>query len=100
VGSALGAVEREASLLGRERVPDLARDGTREQASAHPDAPVDAPPVERQARLGERQLPREDVRIHAVDEGSVEVEDERAHGAVLRATRRCAHEFHRLLRQS
>ena len=66
-------------LLGRERPPDLARDGAGEQAAAHPDPPVDAPAVDRHPRLVERALPREDVRVDRVDERAVEVEDERGH---------------------
>src|SRR5205814_197571 len=67
--------------------PDLARDGTGEEATAHPDPPVDLPSVDGQAGLGEGALPREDVRIDRVDERPVEIENERTHrlvGARLR----------------
>ena len=70
-----------ARLLVGEVVPDLAADRAREQAAAHPDLAVDAPAVDRQAVLMEGLLPGEDVGIDGVDEGSVEVEDQRRHQA-------------------
>ena len=69
-------------LLGlgvRQLAADLARDRAREQAAAHPDPAVDAPPVDRHVEPGERPLPREDVRVDGVDERAVEVEDQRRH---------------------
>jgi hypothetical protein len=46
------------------------------ETAAHPDPAVNPPAVDRQAELGERALPGEDVHIDRVDEGAVEVEDE------------------------
>jgi hypothetical protein len=59
-----------------QRTTQLACDSTREQAAAHADAPMDAPAFDRQARLGQRPLPGEDVRVDGVDQRAVEVEDE------------------------
>jgi hypothetical protein len=72
-------------LVVAELPPDLAGDGAREQPAAHADPPVDAPALERHPRLVEGLLPREDVRVDAVDERAVEVEDERAHLPSVRA---------------
>jgi hypothetical protein len=61
-----------------------------EQTAAHPDLPMDPPPLDREARLGQGTVPREDVRVHRIDQGSVEIEDQAAHetsiAAVLRPT--------------
>ena len=66
-------------LLRRQLPPHLARDGAREEAAAHPDPPVDPPPVDRHPLLRQRALPREDVRVDGVDERPVEIEDQRRH---------------------
>src|SRR5204862_1709317 len=55
-----------------ERPPDLARDGTSEEAAAHPDPSVDLPSVDGQPSFGEGTLPGEDVRVDRVDERPVE----------------------------
>ena len=47
--------------------------------SAHPDPAVHAPAVDRHARLRQRLLPGEDVRVHGVDQRPVEIEDQCAH---------------------
>ena len=70
-----------ARLLVGEVVADLAADRAREQPAAHPDLAVDAPAVDRQTVLLEGLLPREDVRVDGVHEGSVEVEDQSRHQA-------------------
>src|SRR6267143_4864749 len=62
-----------------EGLSDLACDRTCEKAAAHPDATVDLPPIDRETGLRERTLPREDVRVHCVNERSVEIENERTH---------------------
>ncbi len=68
-----------ASVGVAERPADLAGDGAGEEAPAHPDPTVDLPPVDRQAGLRERTLPRENVRVDGVDQGPVEIENERTH---------------------
>src|SRR5216684_266594 len=75
-------------LIRREIVADLARHRAGEQAAAHAHAPVDPPAVDGHARLVERLLPGEDVGVDGVDQGAVEVEDERPHRAFRRADRR------------
>src|SRR5438477_5215218 len=57
---------------------DLARDRTGEETAAHADAAVDLPAIDGQPRLRQRPLPREDVRVHRVNERPVEIEDQRA----------------------
>ena len=64
-------------LVIAHRTSGLARDRAGEQAAAHPDPAVDAPAIDRQARLREGSLPREDMRIHRIDQRAVEVEDQR-----------------------
>src|SRR5437773_3284540 len=66
-------------LVVGQRPARLARDGSGEQSAAHPDATMDAPSLDRKTGFGERLLPREDVRVDRVDEGPVEVEDQRLH---------------------
>src|SRR5438045_9642510 len=73
-----------------ERPPDLARDGTSEEAAAHPDPSVDLPSVDGQPSFREGTLPGEDVRVDRVDERPVAIENERTHqlgGARLRSDR-------------
>jgi hypothetical protein len=86
-------------LLQRELTPDLAGCGPREQAAAHPHTAVDAPAVDRQPFLRERALPREDMRVNGVDEGSVEVEDERRHVERSYARRRFTLDGSRTIRE-
>src|SRR5439155_14021672 len=50
-------------LIGLEGPPDLTRDRAREQASAHPDAAMDTPAVDRHPGLRERTLPGEHVHV-------------------------------------
>ena len=69
-------------LLVAQLVADLAADGAREQAAAHPDLAVDAPAVDGHPALLQGLLPREDVGVDGVDERAVEVEDECRHVAV------------------
>ena len=67
-------------LVGRELTPCLASRGAGEQPAAHPDAAMDPPAVDRDARLRERTLPGEDVRVDGVHQRAVQVEDQpRAH---------------------
>ena len=66
-------------LLVAELVADLAADRAREQPAAHPDLAVDAPAVDRHPGLVQGLLPGEDVGVDGVDEGAVEVEDQRRH---------------------
>jgi len=68
-----------SGLRVAQRFSDLASHRAGEEPATHPDAPVDLPPVDRKASLGERPLPGEDVRVHGVDERSVEIENEGAH---------------------
>ena len=65
--------------------PDLACDRAREEASAHPNAPVDFPAVDREAGFRERALPGEHVRVNGVDERPVEIKNESAHPWLGRA---------------
>src|SRR2546426_277777 len=71
-----------------ERPADLPRHRAREQTAAHTDATVDLPAVDGHAGLAKRALPGEDVRVHGVDERPVQIEDERAHAAVMLETAR------------
>ena len=75
------AVLERARLLLAELAADLPAHGAGEEAAAHADAAVDPPAVDDDPALHERALPGEDVRVDRVDEGPVEVEDERGHGA-------------------
>jgi hypothetical protein len=70
---------KAAGLLRADLAPDLARHCPREEAAAHPDAPVDPPPVDRHARFRQGLLPGEHVRVHRVHQRPVEVEDEAEH---------------------
>src|SRR6266516_1060373 len=63
-------------FLLAELVPRLAEECIDEQTAAHADAAMDAPHRELDARFLERLAPREHMLIHAVDERSVEVEEE------------------------
>ena len=75
-------------LLVAQGPAQLARHRPREEAAAHADAPMDAPALERQPRLGQRPLPGEDVGVDGVDQRAVEVEDQRScHVANLRLSR-------------
>jgi hypothetical protein len=77
---AMPALEYGGLLVG-QAAADLARNGPREQPAAHPDAPVDPPPIDRMTALEQRALPGEDVRVDGVHEGPVEVEDQCTHGS-------------------
>ena len=48
---------------------------TCEKTAAHPHAAMDAPAVNRHARLPERALPGEYVRVNRVDQGAVKIKD-------------------------
>ncbi len=63
----------------RDFPPQLTRHRAGEQASAHPDTPVNAPAVDREPHLRQGSLPGEHVRVDRVDERSVEIEDECRH---------------------
>ena len=77
------ALLQSVGLLALECVADFAGHGAREQTAAHADAPVHAPAIDRQARLRERLLPGEHMGVHRIDQGAVEVEDQRAHGDIV-----------------
>ena len=73
--------------------PVSAQEGVREQAAAHPDLAVDPPDGQVDPGAVERDPPRQDVLVHAVDERPVEVEEEPLgpiHVAMLRARRSAA----------
>ena len=80
---------QSVDLVTFKRAPDFARDGPGEQPAAHPDPAVDAPAVDRHARLSQRLLPGEHVGIDGVDERPVEIEDERAHGDIVMLNAEC-----------
>src|SRR5437667_9403511 len=65
-------------LLVVQRTAQLAGHGASEEAAAHPDAPMDAPTLDRQAGLGQGPLPGEDVGVDRVDQRAVQVEDQRS----------------------
>src|SRR2546425_3097461 len=67
-------------LIVAERSSGLPSDGPREETAAHSDAPVHLPALDAEPRLGERPLPREDVRVDRVHQRSVKIEDQGAHG--------------------
>ena len=79
---AVAALERLGLGLGQVAT-DLARDRAGEQPTAHPDASMDPPAVDRMAGLEQRPLPGEDMGVDRVDEGPVEVEDQGAHLASI-----------------
>ena len=70
---------KRIGLARRERPAQLTRDGAGEQPSAHADAAMYAPAVDRHLGLGQRLLPGEDVRVDGIHQRPVEIEDERAH---------------------
>src|SRR6266478_1480364 len=72
-------------FLAGQLPSDLSRHGAREEAATHADAAVDAPGVDGHSRFLERLLPSDDVLVDRVDQRPVEVEDESAHRASLRA---------------
>ena len=77
-----------ARLLVGHLATGLAQQGVREQAAAHPDLAVDPPDGQVDPGAVERDPPRQDVLVHAVDERAVEVEEEPLgpiHDAMLRA---------------
>jgi hypothetical protein len=77
----LGVVLPETgSLFPRHGQPGLAEERVHQQAAAHADAPVDAPYGERDPLALERLAPGEHVLIDAVDQGPIEVEEERRGG--------------------
>src|ERR671931_703137 len=63
----------------RERPGQLARHRSCEEATTHANAAMDPPAVDRQACLGQRALPGENVGVDRVDQRSVQVEDQRWH---------------------
>ena len=71
----MALLDRLRLLIG-QRAPDLPCRASGEKAAAHPDAEMDPPAVDRQAPLGDRALPGEDVCVDRVDERAVEIEDE------------------------
>src|SRR4051812_47012139 len=64
-------------LLASKLASEFPGHGAREQAAAHADAAVDAPPVDLHLGFAERPLPGEDMSINGVHERSVEIKDER-----------------------
>ena len=80
---AVTLLDRLCLLVG-QWTAGLAGDGSREQAAAHPDAPVDAPALDREADLGQGALPGEHVGVDGVDERPVEIEAGRTLLSVLR----------------
>src|SRR6266496_3395149 len=64
----------QSRLRVRQGAPDLAGDGTREEPAAHADPPVDLPAVDGQTGLRQSPLPSEDVPVHGVHQGPVQVE--------------------------
>jgi len=75
----------ELRFLAGQLPSDLSRHGAREEAATHADAAVDAPGVDGHSSLLERLLPSDDVLVDRVDQRPIEIEDESAHGASLRA---------------
>src|SRR5260370_4562183 len=76
----IGLLVKVAKTIGFRRgqlAPGLAHERAQEQAAAHPDATVDSPDRERDARRLERLLPRQNVLIDAVEQRAVEVEEHR-----------------------
>ena len=72
-------VVRFAQLLGSVRIEfasQFPHERLQHEAAAHADAPVHAPDRKVDAGLGERLMPCDDVLIHAIDQGAVEVEDD------------------------
>ena len=93
----LGRRERSppelARLLVGHLATGLAQEGVREQAAAHPYLAMDPPDGQVDPGAVERDPPRQDVLVHAVDERTVEVEEEPLrpiHVAMLRAGRSTA----------
>jgi len=84
-----GALDR-LGLRIRQSPAGLTGDRSGEEAAAHPDAPVDAPAVDRQPSLGQRALPGEYMGIDSVDQRPVEVEDQRLHVPCSTPTRGAA----------
>ena len=62
--------------LAVEPLAGLPLQRVQEEPAAHADAPVDPPDRQRDAALGERLLPGDDVLVHRVDERAVEVEEQ------------------------
>ena len=84
---AVPALQQDRLVIG-QAAADLTGDGPREQSAAHADPAMDPPAVDRVARLEQRALPGEDVRVDGVDEGPVQVEDQRSHGGSMAGHRR------------
>jgi hypothetical protein len=61
-------------------MPDLSKQGIDQQPAAHPDPPVDAPHGEGDPALLQGFTPGEDVLVHAVHQGAVEIEEEGRRG--------------------
>lgn len=64
-------------LFNSKIVLDLAEQGADEEPAAHPDPAMDAPDIERDTGCFQRLPPGEDVLVDTVDQGAVEIEDER-----------------------
>ena len=71
---------QRVGLIAFELATDLARDRAGEQPAAHANPAVHAPAVDRHAGFRQRLLPGKHVRVDGVDEGSVEIKDQCAHG--------------------
>ena len=63
-----------------QRAAGLPEQRGHEQAAAHADPAVDPPHRQVDVEPGQRSPPGDDVLVHAVDEGPVEVEEERGRG--------------------
>jgi len=75
IGVGMGLLQ-PLDQVGRDVDVGFAQQRIGEQAAAHADAPMDAPDRERNARFVQRLLPGQDVLVHAVHQGAVEVEQE------------------------
>ena len=75
VASAAGA--KRARLRGAELLAGLPQQSIDEEASAHPDAPVDPPDGQLHTGFSQHFVPGEHMLIDAVDERPVEVEEQR-----------------------
>ena len=64
------------ALFGGDGPAGLAQQRIHEEAAAHADPPVDAPHGQQDALALQRLAPGEDVLVDAVDQGSIEVEEE------------------------
>ena len=64
-------------FLGTELFPRFAQQRVDEQPAAHADPAVDPPDRELHPRLAEHLVPGKHMLVHAIDERSVEIEEQR-----------------------